>query len=128
MAAFSDSLCRSSSGIALWRTTVLFIFLAQKQKIPLFLDFLLTKQNTIVLQIDGFNTGNPYRKEWSVVRRNNLIEIPPKWLVHIAAITVHVLFGIGNCVGKEALKSMPAIIFAFYRELFAGVILLLITV
>lgn len=48
--------------------------------------------------------------------------------MHIAAITVHILFGIGNCVGKEALKSMPAIIFAFYRELFAGLVLLAITV
>lgn len=55
-------------------------------------------------------------------------ESPPLWLAHLTAISVHIIFGIGNCIGKEALKSMPPIIFAFYRELFAGLILLAICV
>lgn len=56
------------------------------------------------------------------------VETPPKWVVHICAITVQVIFGIGNCIGKEALKSMPPLIFAFYREFFAGIILIAICV
>ncbi|KAK8825414.1 hypothetical protein WA538_003110 [Blastocystis sp. DL] len=51
---------------------------------------------------------------------------PPLWVAHLTAISVHIIFGIGNCIGKEALKSMPPIIFAFYRELFAGLILLVV--
>lgn len=49
-------------------------------------------------------------------------------MVHCCAIFVQILFGIGNCIGKEALKSMPPIIFAFYREFFAGIILISICV
>lgn len=53
---------------------------------------------------------------------------PSLWFVHATAIFVQILFGVGNCIGKEALNSMPPIIFAFYRELFAGLILLSICV
>ena len=53
---------------------------------------------------------------------------PPKWIVHAAAIFVQILFGIGNCIGKVALISIPPLIFAFYREFFAGIILLLVCV
>ena len=56
------------------------------------------------------------------------VETQPKWIVHFCAIMVQVIFGIGNCIGKEALKSMPPIIFAFYREFFAGIILISICV
>ena len=53
---------------------------------------------------------------------------PSLWFVHATAIFVQILFGVGNCIGKEALNSRPPIIFAFYRELFAGLILLSICV
>ena len=56
------------------------------------------------------------------------LDQPSLWFVHAMAISVQVIFGIGNCIGKEALNSMPAIIFAFYRELFAGLILLAVCV
>lgn len=56
------------------------------------------------------------------------VETSPKWVVHLCAIMVQVIFGIGNCIGKEALKSMPPLIFAFYREFFAGIILIAICV
>ena len=60
---------------------------------------------------------------------NGKSERPPAlWFVHATAILVQIIFGIGNCIGKEALNSMPPIIFAFYRELFAGLILLSICV
>lgn len=55
-------------------------------------------------------------------------EDPSKWFVHLVAISVQILFGIGNCIGKVALISIPPLIFAFYREFFAGLLLLLICV
>lgn len=56
------------------------------------------------------------------------VEDPSKWFVHCTAIFVQILFGIGNCIGKVALISIPPLIFAFYREFFAGIILLCICV
>ena len=56
------------------------------------------------------------------------IENPALWFVHLTAVTVQIIFGIGSCIGKEGLKNMPALIFAFYRELFASLILIVICV
>lgn len=56
------------------------------------------------------------------------VEGPAFWFVHSTAILVQVLFGIGSCIGKEALNKMPSLIFAFYRELFSGLILLAVCV
>lgn len=74
-------------------------------------------QETVVIE-DKKVENEGYRSENS----------PAIWAVHATAIFVQILFGIGNCIGKEALNSMPPIIFAFYRELFAGLILLSICV
>lgn len=56
------------------------------------------------------------------------LEEPPLWLVHIACACVQLAFGLGTVVGKSALEAMPALIFAFYRELFAGIILFVLCV
>ena len=56
------------------------------------------------------------------------VENPALWFVHLTAVTVQIIFGIGSCIGKEGLKNMPALIFAFYRELFASLILIVICV
>lgn len=77
----------------------------------------MDQQETII--IEDTTTDNPKGKS----ERS-----PSLWFVHATAIFVQILFGVGNCIGKEALNSMPPIIFAFYRELFAGLILLSICV
>ncbi|KAK8802014.1 hypothetical protein WA158_006409 [Blastocystis sp. Blastoise] len=61
-----------------------------------------------------------------VKKKCNLGSNPPLWLVHVACACVQLAFGLGTVVGKSALAAMPALIFAFYRELFAGIILMAI--
>lgn len=77
----------------------------------------MEEQETIIVEDTKADTPNDKRES-----------SPALWFVHATAIFVQILFGIGNCIGKEALNSMPPIIFAFYRELFAGLILLSICV
>ena len=68
------------------------------------------------------------RKESTNILSGGQVETPALWLVHLTAVTVQIIFGIGSCIGKEGLKNMPALIFAFYRELFASLILIVICV
>ena len=78
--------------------------------------------------MSDITTNQEEKKESNNNSRGEQVANPAVWFVHLTAVTVQIIFGIGSCIGKEGLKNMPALIFAFYRELFASLILLVICV